>query len=203
MNIYIVRHAQTEANKYAVIQGQSNTEITTEGLECAKAMAKSFSNKQITRIYASPIKRAFVTASLIADSCGISLNEIITDERLMEIDLKPWVFKKIQKLDMSDNTSSYKTYKSNPSAFQPHSGEDLFDVKRRIWEAFADIVKKCSEDDNIVIVSHSVAIRTLLICLEEKPMDLVWSYDLKPVSVTTLQATQGVIKIVEIGATVY
>lgn len=202
MNIYIVRHAQTEANKYAIIQGQSNTEITPEGLEYAKKMAKSFSGKQITRIYASPIKRACVTARLIADSCGINPDEIITDERLKEIDLKPWVHKKIKDLDMSDNTSSYKTYKSKPSEFQPLSGEDLFDVKRRTGEAFADIVKECSEDDNIVIVSHSVAIRTLLIGLEEKPMDLVWSYDLKPVSVTILQVTQGIIEIVELGATV-
>ena len=200
MRIYIVRHAQTEANIQTIIQGQSNTEITPEGLSCAKRMAKSFSDKQITRIYASPIKRAFVTASLIADSCGISLDEIIIDKRLMEIDLKPWVFKKINELDMSDDTSSYKTYKSKPSMFQPHSGENLFDVKKRMGEAFADIVNECSENDNIVIVSHSVAIRTLLINLEQKPIDLVWSYDLKSVSITTLQAMQGVIKIIGIGA---
>lgn len=201
MNIYIVRHAQTEANKYAVIQGQSNTEITPEGLACAKKMAKSFSDKQITKIYTSPIKRAHVTAGLIADSCGISPNKIITDERLMEIDLKPWALKRIKELDASDDVSSYKTYKSNPSAFQPHSGENFFDVKSRMVEVFADIVKDCFEDDNIVIVSHSVAIRTLLIGLEEKPIELIWSYDLKPVSVTTVQVSQGEIELVEVGNT--
>lgn len=203
MKIYVVRHAQTEANKNALIQGQCNTEITPEGLQNAKRMAQSFADKPITRIFASPIKRAQVTAGLIADVCGISHEQIISDPRLMEIDLQPWVFQKIAELDMSDAPSSYKTYKSSPALFRPLSGESLFDVKARVAEAFADILKQCSEDDNIVIVSHSVAIRSLLLTVENKTVDQVWSYQVKPVSVTTLHASQGKVEVLEIGAVYY
>lgn len=203
MIVYIVRHAQTEANIHSIIQGQSDTEITVEGMTMAKAMSRYFSDKNITKIYSSPIKRAFITACLIADVCQITVENIALDDRLMEINLKPWAYKKIDDLDSSDSRSSYKTYKFKPSKFQPLSGESLFDVKERMSKTFEWIIQGCCNDDNIVIVSHSVAIRTLLTYFEKKTIDHIWSYNIPPVSVTEVNLSNDGLSVVEIGAIIH
>lgn len=184
MTIYLVRHAQTEANKNGIIQGQMNTEITEEGLEIARKMASSFSNSKVTSIFSSPIKRAFKTAELIGEAAGINKENIITDARLMEIDLAPWVYKKIAGLDQSDLPSSYKTYKSDPTKFAPLYGESLYDVRNRVSEFYKCLVSSSGFDDRIVVVSHSVAIRTLLSFIEGKDIDCIWGYHIPPASIS-------------------
>ena len=203
MILYLVRHAQTIANQNSIIQGQSDAMITDEGMKNAGIMAKYFINKQITKIYSSPLGRAYQTACLIADACNIFKENIILDSRLMEIDLKPWVHKRIDDIDKSNNLSSYKTYKTHPAVFRPVSGEDLYDVRLRTSEMYHSIIRNCSSDDNIVIISHAVAIRALLIYLENKSIDCVWSYSIPSASVTEIHVQNGVLNILNIGKIIH
>ena len=186
MTIYIVRHAQTEANKNGIIQGQMNTEITPEGLAKAKFMAQSFKNKNVDKIFSSPLRRAYITASLIAEETGVDNQTIIVDSKLKEINLEPWIYKRISDLNDNDEPSSYKTYKTKPSEFVPVSGESINDVKQRMVIAYNQIIMSCQSNDTVVIVSHSMAIRTLLSDIENKGIDNVWAYHIPPASITKI-----------------
>lgn len=199
MRIYIVRHAQTEANKNGIIQGQMNTEITPEGFIKAKKMAQSFDKTNVDRIYSSPIRRAYLTASFIANVVGIDNEKIITNLKLKEIDLEPWVYKKISDLDNSDKSCSYKTYKTKPSEFVPLAGESIYDVRQRMVEAYNEIIMSSKDTETVVIVSHSMAIRTLLSFIENRNIDQVWTYHIPPASVTELQHNKQGSSIINIG----
>lgn len=199
MIIYMVRHAQTEANKEGVIQGQKNTDITPDGLINAKRAATYFKDKKITRIFSSPIKRALITAKLIADESKYPYESIFLENGIKEIDLSPWEFKKIADLDQSDAPCSYYTYKHSPSHFIPQGGESIFDVRQRTSMAYKQIVESSSPDDRIVIVSHSMAIRTLITYIEDKTIDSVWEYNIPSVSITEVHYEKGISSVISIG----
>ena len=191
MKLFLVRHTQTEANRLHIIQGQNNTEISDEGIEILKRASTFFQEIHIDTLYSSPLKRAVETAKSIAIASDYSCDNIVLDGRLMEIDLSPWAMKKISDLDHSDAASSYKTYKQQPSEFIPSAGEGFGDVQKRMVEFISYVVSNSKQNDTIVIVSHSVAIRSLLLGIENKSVDYVWQYPITSASITEIDYSNG------------
>ena len=186
MRIFIVRHAQTIANKNKIIQGQEDTPITPEGIQNTYRTALYLRSKNIAKIFASPLGRTVQTSQIIADAVQINKSKITYLDGLKEIDLKPWALAKISSIDNSDDVSSYKTYMNSPLLFKALSGENLLDVQIRVKESFKQIINQCNNDDNIVVVSHSVAIRTFLLSIDGYGFDHIWEYKIHPSSVTEI-----------------
>lgn len=184
MMIYIVRHAQTEANKMGVIQGQTDSALTETGRQQIKESAEYFRGIDVSAIYASPLGRTMQSAGFIADAAGIDRESIVALKELMEIDLKPWVNKKIVDLYKDESLSGYKTYRNRPELFTAADGENLIDVQKRMVNVFHKILNAHPKDSNVVIVCHSMTIRTLLVALEGKTFADVWSYRINPASIT-------------------
>lgn len=187
MIIYLVRHAQTEANAKRVIQGQTNTNITNLGYEQTKITASFFKNIKITQLFCSPLGRTVETAEMISLESRYPKKNIIKSKDLMEIDLTPWVGKTISELEKDKSQSGYGTYKENPEFFSPSDGEGFNDVKKRMAIFFDNIVNNFSKDSTIVVVSHSVAIRALLLYLENSSVSRIWDYDIKPASISLVE----------------
>jgi len=82
--IYLVRHGQSEDNAAGVLGGRRDSGLTALGAAQARRTAEELKSFGIGVIFASPLKRAYDTARIIADKLGIE--EIISDERLMERD---------------------------------------------------------------------------------------------------------------------
>lgn len=198
LNIYLVRHAQTEANKQHILQGQTDTAITDNGYIHTKKTADFFKDKDISAIYSSPLGRTAQTSEMICDAIGMGKDKIIFLDELMEIDLKPWVNKPINEISANETISGYIVYRKNPLAFQASEGENFIDVQNRVVRAYNYIINN-NTNANIVIVSHSVAIRTLLLYLENKNFDQVWSYSVNPASVSKITNSNGKSKIEFIG----
>ena len=80
MELYIVRHGQTDWNKMCRFQGRTNTELNENGISAAVELGKKLAGENIRfeRIYSSPLNRAFTTANLIC-------KEIYKDESNSEI----------------------------------------------------------------------------------------------------------------------
>ena len=198
LNIYLVRHAQTEANKQHIIQGQTDTAITDNGYIHTKKTADFFKDKDISAIYSSPLGRTAQTSEMICDAIGMGKDKIIFLDELMEIDLKPWVNKPISEISADESVYGYYVYRNNPMAFQASEGENFNDVQSRAVKAYNHIINS-NKNANIIIVSHSVTIRTLLLYLDNKGFDQVWSYSVNPASVSKITSSNGNSKIEFIG----
>lgn len=151
--IHFVRHGQTYANIDKVWHGQTDTELTLEGLEQARKLGVYFSNYLTpTVIYSSTLQRARITAEAI----GIRFNlPVFQDSRLMELDLGDWEGETFESLSSSGNNTLAELV-NNPDFFSPN-GESQDVVKLRMVAAINDITAK-HQNENIVIVSHGVAI---------------------------------------------
>src|SRR5665647_527095 len=65
MDIYFVRHGQTEWDEERRMQGQKDSELTAIGREDSKYLAKELSRTEFSQIYSSPLERAMDTAKYI------------------------------------------------------------------------------------------------------------------------------------------
>ena len=82
--IFLVRHGQDTDNAAGLLNGRRDTELTELGRRQARKVVKKLRDVKAQIIYASPLKRAYETARIIATELGI--DEVITDEHLIERD---------------------------------------------------------------------------------------------------------------------
>ena len=70
MEIYVVRHGQTEYNVKNIFQGHVDVPLNTIGLQQAEEIAQKFKNMKPDAILVSPLKRTIQTAEYISRSFG-------------------------------------------------------------------------------------------------------------------------------------
>ena len=82
LNVYIVRHGQTDTNKTLAINGSgTNLPLNETGIKQAEALRDSFDINKIDYVYASPLTRAKQTAEILNQN----KHNIIYDDRLKEM----------------------------------------------------------------------------------------------------------------------
>ncbi len=68
IRLYFVRHGETEWNKIGKFQGSADVSLNNIGKIQADLTAEYIKKFKFDKIYSSPLKRAFETASKIAES---------------------------------------------------------------------------------------------------------------------------------------
>jgi broad specificity phosphatase PhoE len=84
MRLILVRHGQSEGNASGIVQGHLDFDLTDLGRQQALATAERLRHEKVDRIIASPLKRAFNTAVMIAAPHGV---EIEPEPALVEYNL--------------------------------------------------------------------------------------------------------------------
>lgn len=155
--ILIIRHGESEANNQKIFAGHMDTSLQKRGVEQAKLTAEFIANNyKVDKVYASDLKRAFVTGKTLAEKVGV---EIIPEEGLREIDCPLWDGVKFDEMHFVDE-EKYKMWIEDIGNAQTPGGESVADVGKRVYNT----VKRIAEENHgkvIAIASHGVAIRTL------------------------------------------
>lgn len=78
MNLYVVRHGQTDYNKANLFQGRQNIELNDNGLQQASELAKKLQSvipkeEIIDKLLVSPLTRAIQTAEPISKTLSIPI----------------------------------------------------------------------------------------------------------------------------------
>ena len=103
IEVYIVRHGETDTNKEQRINGAStNLPLNAVGIKQVQELQQSFAIQKINRVYSSPMKRALQTAEILNNG----YHQIEVDERLQEIDYGDW-----------DGVTAQKVYQQYPQVF--------------------------------------------------------------------------------------
>lgn len=159
MDLLLVRHGVSEHNTSDVISGgTSNPNLSQAGVKQVEEVSKIIDNNKIDQVYASPLIRAKRTAQILTDF----QKDIITDDRLKEMDFGSWEGQhaeelKVKCLDAFDDlgtiNSKYTKYAKN--------GETFEQVADRVEEFLAEI-QPYSNDKTIMVVCHGFVIRSLI-----------------------------------------
>lgn len=150
MNLYFVRHGESEANTFHVISNREQPHaLTARGREQAEVLARNLANVPITAIFSSPILRARQTAEVLAVAFGIpyqvadALREYDCGILEDQFDEESW---RMHREYFEDWTLRCK-YEN-----KPEGGESFIEIRERFLP-FLESLKKRS-DEHILLVGH-------------------------------------------------
>ena len=84
--LLLVRHGETVDNVRQIMQGQTQGELTPNGIEQARALAAELKDMPIDVFVSSDLKRAFDTCVILAAAHGVSPDAIVQTKLLRERD---------------------------------------------------------------------------------------------------------------------
>jgi len=157
LQVYLVRHGETQWNAERRIQGQSDSPLTAKGEEQAKQVAERARNLGITHVIASDLGRTQQTARIIADVCGC---DIILDSRLRELDMGVLEKRHVDSLTEEEESWRRALVNGTEDGRIP-DGESMQELSVRMHEALAACLK-LPEGSRPLLVSHGIALGCLV-----------------------------------------
>jgi broad specificity phosphatase PhoE len=85
--ILLARHGETDWNRELRFQGHADPPLNDTGRAQAAELAAALASEQLAAVYASPLRRAFETAEIVAAVHGL---EPVRVEGLREVDVGSW-----------------------------------------------------------------------------------------------------------------
>ena len=149
MELYVVRHGETNENKVKMMQGNMDTLLNETGRNQALEVRNKLDGVKIDLIISSPKARALETAKIISDG----KIPIITDARLLSRDHGEFQGKTRYEVNLED----YWNIKINRQYERAESVGHMFE---RITNLLNDIKKNYS-DKTVLIATHSGICRIL------------------------------------------
>ncbi len=155
--VIFIRPGETEWNRLGRQQGWVAVPLNANGELQVKRLAKFIRNVGVGLIYSSDLSRAKQTTTILAKALGV---EPRFEARLRERHVGQW-----QGLTLDEirdwYTKDFENLHVNNHGFQIPGGEARDEVEKRVLAVFDDILARGGAD-SIAIVSHTIAIRTML-----------------------------------------
>lgn len=144
MEIYVVRHGQTEYNVKNIFQGHVDVPLNTIGLQQAEEIAQKFKNMKPDAILVSPLKRTIQTAEYISKITGtpISIEPCLIERSFGEMEGKP------SRPDW--NIQMMLDYEKNYAKEHIEPIQALF---KRVYRFLDEIIEKYKEKQ-VILVTH-------------------------------------------------
>jgi len=134
MNIYVLRHGQTDYNIEGKFQGQIDIKMNKNGEEQTDKAASELKKTYFDVVFCSPLSRTRDTAK------KINSIDIIIDERIIE-----------RSFGTLEGQYGIPDYEQNLEKYNIESVENL---RLRVNSFLDEIIEKYKEKENILIVTH-------------------------------------------------
>ncbi|MZQ75111.1 MAG: histidine phosphatase family protein [Peptoclostridium sp.] len=157
---FIVRHGQTKWNTQLKTQGQQDSSLDEIGMIQTQKLAKRLSAFNIDHIYSSDLGRTIQTSDIISAQLQ---KEYSLDSSLREIDFGEWEGLTIEDIKKSYE-AEYRMWRKEPDKARIPGAESLQAVADRI-AAGINKINEAHKSSNILLVSHGVVIKVLLLTL--------------------------------------
>ena len=155
--IYLIRHAQAEGNRFRIFQGHWDGGVTETGRRQIALLEERLRELPFDAVYSSDLYRAMLTAGAVYKPRGLALR---TDPALREINVGPWEARFFGNVFYAEPESTALFL--NDSAHWRHEGAETFaQVGERAYPAL-EVIARRHEGGRAAVVSHGVTIRCLL-----------------------------------------
>ncbi len=147
--ILMLRHGQSEWNAMGRWQGQADIELTDLGYEQARRAADKLG--MFDAVISSDLRRAHITASIIANGLGIGL--LPPDHRLRETDVGEW--QGLTHAQIERDWPGYLDEHKRPPSFESDES-----IVARVTESLFDIALQFPGSE-VLCVAHAGIIRVM------------------------------------------
>lgn len=182
VNIYVVRHGQTQYNLKNIVQGRCDSELTENGIFQAKCCGYGLRNIKFSSAYSSSLSRQYNTAEIILKENLYANNLKITKkEYLREIDFGTYdgkintimfapIFDYLH-LEYGDFKNLEKEMTFYDIAHFLQKTDDTMEtyasVEKRMHDGIIEICNQANDEDNILLVTSGCSLDCLIYSLSQ------------------------------------
>lgn len=195
MQIYLMRHGETDWNKARRLQGQSDIPLNEYGIELAVKTAQALEDVPFDMAFCSPLGRAQETSKIIL---GNRKTPLYTDVRLKEINFgtNEGVCFDAAKQNPEDPLHNFFC---KPDLYSPpQSAESFAQVAERgsgfLQEKILPLEGRCK---TVLIVAHGAFNRSIINSIMGTPLKDFWRISLPNCAVSILSLEGGQFKVME------
>ncbi len=191
---HLVRHGESTVPD-GILSGRApGYALTPEGAASVERLAEYFAQREVNRIYCSPVERTAETARLLAERLNV---EVYTADDLLEVDFGDWTGRWFGSLE-GDN--AWWRFNEFRSASRIPGGELMLEVQMRVVQWMLR-ERDALPDESLAVVSHGDVIRAALVYFAGVPLDLMLRFEVRPASVSTLRIDAHSVQILTVNWT--
>lgn len=168
MNIYFVRHGQTEENLKKTYYGTLECDLNHMGITQAEGCSKLLKTVDFDRVYISERNRTLQTAKIICPQ-----KNFIIDNRINEMDFGDFEGKNYEDIKAL-YPEEVKVWQQNWKEFCHPHGESYVMFYERV-KAFMENLKDI-EEENILVITHGGVIRAAYCYILDENLDFYWKF---------------------------
>lgn len=157
LQVYLVRHGETQWNAERRIQGQSDSPLTAKGELQAVQVGERVRSYGITHVIASDLGRTQRTAEIIADACGCG---VTLDARLRELDMGILEQRHLDSLSAQEEEWRRLVVNGTPNGRIPE-GESMQELCERMRAGLTACLN-LPAGSRPLLVSHGIALGCLV-----------------------------------------
>lgn len=195
MNIYVIRHGETDWNKAGRIQGQSDIPLNSYGIELAQITSEALKEVPFEIVFCSPLIRARQTARILVGDRRVP---IIEDDRLKEISFGVREGAYLREIRENEKDPIHNFFMA-PGRYCPPQGAESFEELARRSGAFMREVLAPLEGkySTVLIVAHGALNHSIVNSVANIPVEDYWRINMKNCAVSKLSLENGAFALTE------
>jgi probable phosphoglycerate mutase len=184
--LLLVRHGQSTWNREHRIQGQLDPPLSHEGRRQAELLARRLAGRHWAGFYASDLKRAFETATILGHTIGVAPEPL---ESIREIFLGEWEGLRIEELAQRF-PEAWASWTDEPDWDLVPGGEGAALFEARISAALETIFGRHDHGD-VLVVTHGGVIQVALHRVVGRANRGLFPFKIQNASVSLIEKRDG------------
>jgi phosphoserine phosphatase len=186
LRLFVVRHGETEWVRERRFAGSRDIPLTAAGRGQCAAVARALASATVAAVYASPLERARASAEVIATPHGLPVRIV---PAFSEMTFGSWEGLTRDEARARD-PEAWAQWRSAPHLLKLAGGETIAEVAARVT-AGVEALQAAHDGQTVVLVSHGVVARVIVLGALGLGLDRLWTLDAAPAGITEIEYEPG------------
>jgi len=186
LRMFVVRHGETGWTRERRYTGSRDIPLSPAGIAQCEAVAQRLAPAKPAAVYASPLERARTSAEIIAKPHQLA---VTVDAAFSEMGFGPW--EGLTRAEVEARfPDAYRMWRTAPHELRLEGSETLMDVAARVARGLQEL-RDGRGGQTLVLVTHAVVARLLVLDALGLGPDRLWSVDASPGGITEIEYEPG------------
>ena len=186
VKLFAVRHGETDSSRERRFTGSRDVPLAPRGRRQCEAVARALDGVFLGAVYASPLERARTSAEAIAAPHRLPVR---VAPPFREMSFGAW--EGLNRAEVAVRYPElYEKWRATPSLVVPPGGEPVDAVAARVSSALTTLLEE-HQGQSVVLVSHAIVIRLLVLAALGLGPERLWSVDASPGGITEIEYQDG------------
>jgi broad specificity phosphatase PhoE len=182
LRLFVVRHGETAWVRERRFAGSRDIPLTETGRRQCAAVARALTGTVVAAVYTSPLERARASAEVIAGPLGLPVQ---IAPAFSEMAFGPWEGLTGQEV-RERFPEAWEQWRSSPHLSKMPGADTLDAVAGRVTEGL-ETLRTAHPGQTVVLVSHAIVTRVLVLAALGLGLDRLWSVDAAPAGITEIE----------------